>query len=177
MKLNKKGFTMVELLVVLLIIGILAAVATPMYLANTNRAKASEAVATMGMIRQAEREYYTRHGSYLAIATTVLDNDPGDTPPGLGIKVGIPQYFGNPCYVVNIGGTDAAGNPTPPTSVSGKFTAPNNPQNFVIYVNGALNTGTNDAVKYLDVAKFKLEMDDTGRIYVTYDNGTTWVEY
>ena len=40
---SKKGFTMVELLVVLIILAILVAVAVPMYFANVRRARASEA--------------------------------------------------------------------------------------------------------------------------------------
>ena len=54
---NKQGFTMVELLVVLVIVAILAAVATPIYLANVKRSRASEAVATMALIRQSLRDY------------------------------------------------------------------------------------------------------------------------
>ena len=53
---NLKGFTLVELLVVLVIIAILAAIAAPIYQANTQRTKASEAVAGMSSIRQAFRD-------------------------------------------------------------------------------------------------------------------------
>ena len=66
---NVKGFTMIELLVVLVIIAILAAVATPLFLANTKRAKASEAVATMGLIRQAQRDYKTNNNTYFDVAS------------------------------------------------------------------------------------------------------------
>lgn len=170
MKLNKKGFTMVELLVVLLIIGVLAAVATPMYLANANRAKASEAVATMGMIRQAEREYFTKNNVYLGVTAGNLDKDTTNATPGLGMDVGIPQYFGNKCYYVNIGSATAA-----PASISNQFANPA-AQHFVITVDGSGQTKGVDAINSDQVSKFKLEMDDSGRIFVTY-NGTDWVAY
>ena len=65
--LNRKGFTMVELLVVLVIIAILAAVATPLFLSNTQRAKASEASATMALLRQALREFRIQNGNFFDI--------------------------------------------------------------------------------------------------------------
>ena len=58
------AFTLVELLVVLVIVAILAAVATPLYLQNTRKAKASEAVATLGLLRDAERDYRSQHDLY-----------------------------------------------------------------------------------------------------------------
>ena len=57
MRLNKKGFTLVELIVVIIIIGILAAIAAPSMTANVTRAKRAEAISVMGAIRTAYRLY------------------------------------------------------------------------------------------------------------------------
>jgi type II secretion system protein G len=57
MKLNRKGFTLIELIVVIIIIGILAAIAAPSMTANVTRAKRQEAIAAMGAIRTAYRLY------------------------------------------------------------------------------------------------------------------------
>jgi len=65
------GFTLVELLVVVIIVGILAAVAIPMYRGASDRAKASEAVAALGTVRSSLRVYYAEHAAYPVHADTV----------------------------------------------------------------------------------------------------------
>ena len=54
---SRKGFTLVELMVVILIVGILAAVAIPLMQGRIDKAKWSEANATAGTIRTALRAY------------------------------------------------------------------------------------------------------------------------
>ena len=76
MKMNmKKGFTLVELMVVILIVGILAAVAIPLMQGRIDKAKWSEANATAGTIRTAVRAYAaeTSIATAIANATGTLD--------------------------------------------------------------------------------------------------------
>ncbi|MCK4640138.1 MAG: prepilin-type N-terminal cleavage/methylation domain-containing protein [Candidatus Marinimicrobia bacterium] len=55
---NQKGFTLVELMITIVIVGILAAVAVPIYTANIKKAKMSECDAALGTVRTALRVYY-----------------------------------------------------------------------------------------------------------------------
>jgi len=57
----RKGFTLIELMVVILIVGILAAVAVPILRGRIEQAKWSEAAATAGAIKTAVRAYYAEN--------------------------------------------------------------------------------------------------------------------
>lgn len=61
---SSKGFTMVELMVVVLIVGILAAVAVPLMSGRVDTSKWSEAKAAMGTIASALRAYAAEKGSF-----------------------------------------------------------------------------------------------------------------
>lgn len=65
---NKRsgGFTLIELMTVVIIVGILAIVAIPLFKGQINRARASEGAALLGSVLTAERVYYAEHKEYTA---------------------------------------------------------------------------------------------------------------
>ncbi len=68
MKQIQKGFTLIELMIVVAIIGILAAVAIPAYQDYTARAQASEAVSLLGGLKTPIVEYYQTNGTAPAMS-------------------------------------------------------------------------------------------------------------
>jgi len=69
---KKKGFTLLELMIVVIIIGILASLAVPRFIDAAKRAKESEAASILGSIRASQMRYYLEHDAY---TTTIGDLD------------------------------------------------------------------------------------------------------
>lgn len=99
---GKKGFTLVELMVVAVIVAILAAVAIPLMSGQKKRAMATEAESALGTIRTALRAMYADTGAY--------NRDPnGNTITAPGAVTQIPgvseadlngRYFGGGQYSI-----------------------------------------------------------------------------
>jgi len=76
---NHKGFTLVELMIVVAIIGILAAIAIPNFLNFRLKAKTSEAKSNLGAIRSTEVAYFAEWNSYVGNqGLTPVANRSGD---------------------------------------------------------------------------------------------------
>ena len=61
---NSKGFTLIELMIVVAIIGILAAIAIPNFLKYQCKARQSEAKANLGSLRVAQEAYFAENDIY-----------------------------------------------------------------------------------------------------------------
>ncbi|MBN1972062.1 MAG: prepilin-type N-terminal cleavage/methylation domain-containing protein [Sedimentisphaerales bacterium] len=76
MRRKSNGFTIIELMVVILIIGILAAIAAPLMQARVDKSKWSEACTSAGTIRTAVRNYASEVNS--ATVQTLAGKNLGD---------------------------------------------------------------------------------------------------
>jgi prepilin-type N-terminal cleavage/methylation domain-containing protein len=101
---SPKGFTLIELVIVIVIIGILSTIAVPIYRGYTRRAMASEGKALVGAIAQAEKAYLVEHNSYLTVATATGYN------VTLDIDARQNKYYQT--YTVTQSGTGSAGSAT-----------------------------------------------------------------
>ena len=107
---SEAGFTLIELMVVLLIIGILAAIAIPTYLGARDRAENTAAQSTLREALTAVDTYYASHGTFAGMGVpqlTALEPALGWTPvPSASVRtisVGFEDNQG--IYLANLAAT------------------------------------------------------------------------
>jgi type IV pilus assembly protein PilA len=69
---NEEGFTLLELLIVIIVIGILLAIAVPSYLAVRDRASKSTAKTNLRSALPAASAYYADNGTYVGMTVAAL---------------------------------------------------------------------------------------------------------
>jgi len=88
MKTLQKGFTLIELMIVVAIIGILAAVAIPAYQDYIARAQVSEAVSLLGSGKTGMAEYFSDKAEWPSAASEVMGNLSGKYTGNISILAG-----------------------------------------------------------------------------------------
>ena len=141
---NRKGFSLVELAVVVIIIGVLAAFGVPRFRDAVERSKASEAFSFLSAIRSAQERYQARQGQY------------AKSLGSLDISMSPPAYFrdvaGN-----NLGNTTAIVVDTTPKNSKWSLTMMRDPLtssygNYtVVFTDKGIDTATSTIVSDTDL--------------------------
>jgi type IV pilus assembly protein PilA len=130
----EKGFTLIELMVVIFIIGVLAAVAIPLMRGRTDSAKWSEGRAIAGSLRAAARAYIAEKGHGFTFA--------GTTTVQLGFAAGdlSGKYFQDGDYKIVFTDVGAGAPPTYLVTVTSSKTgeAPQVPSSITLDQDGKL---------------------------------------
>jgi prepilin-type N-terminal cleavage/methylation domain-containing protein len=87
------GFTLIELMIVVTIIGILAAMAIPRFMRATAKAKQTEAKSVLKQIYVMESAYFQEKECYYPSDGSSVTLQPGVNMPPLCIEIMVPAYY------------------------------------------------------------------------------------
>ena len=74
---KNKGFTLIEIIVTVIIIGILVTIAIPNYVRSAERARSAQAVETLKNMRTAAINYYTENDTWTGVDRDTLATEAG----------------------------------------------------------------------------------------------------
>jgi prepilin-type N-terminal cleavage/methylation domain-containing protein len=97
---SRSGYTLIELIVVILIIGIMAGIASPVYYQHIENMRAQEGIEALNDLRAAQARYLQKYGAYCLGAA-------GFSCPGFDVTPTALTYFNNPGVLTPTAGAGA----------------------------------------------------------------------
>jgi type IV pilus assembly protein PilE len=72
---SNRGFSLIELMIVMMIVAILAGVAYPSYQESVRKAKRAEGRAALMQLMQQQERFYSQRSSYIAFSSSSVDTN------------------------------------------------------------------------------------------------------
>ena len=145
-----KAFTLIELMVVMIIVGILASVSLPMMASSRTKATLTEVVTALSYIRTSEIFYYTEYNKFLEVDYGHITNIPGISAGDLNGK-----YSGEEDFRVDV--TDT------------------NPPKFYAYYKAG--SGSGSGCSMIPFPGKYMRMDESGTVQSRNIPGSGYPEY
>lgn len=105
------GFTLIELMIAVAVVGILAAIAYPSFMDAIRKSHRSDAFAALSAVQQAQERWRSNSNAY----TTALTASPSASSPGLGLSATSSKGY----YTINIDAANATGYTATATAAAG----------------------------------------------------------
>ena len=110
---RRRGFTLIELMIAVVVVALLASVALPSFLDSMRKSRRSEAFGALTQVQQAQERWRSNRATY----AVSVSNLPTDTPPGLSLPA---TSKPNDYYAIVVSGADASGYTVTATADSGR---------------------------------------------------------
>ena len=109
-----RGFSLIELLVTIVVLGVLMSVALPIFMDSIRKSRRAEAFTALNAVQQAQERWRANNAQYAD--STRLTPLATDSPPGLGLSATTPTGY----YAIAIANDSATGYDVTATAVTGK---------------------------------------------------------